>query len=693
MATTSINLDNLDGTNGFKFGGSQGSRVALIGDVNGDTFEDVAISHFGAANGGATYIIYGSSDPFDSTITPETVDVTIVGGVAGIQSGFSISRVGDFNGDGVDDFFLGAPAASPDGRTSAGQSYLVFGVDDADGGLPAQIDLSQLDGTDGFALNGETGQTGQLPDADYRPPDLSGYAVSATDVNADGLMDLLIGGPQGPELGASTDPDEDFSGIAYVVYGTSDAMAPELELSSLDGTNGFKIEGQVPGGSVGFSIAGAGDLNGDGFEEIIVGSPQNGRTFETGGGVDVPTYAYIIYGSETPATSIDLTNPGSQPDNVVIITGDQDNYSHGIAVSGAGDINGDGFDDVIVGSWPALEQNISVPNAAAVVFGSANPSTSPINLTQLDGTDGFNVTTGFNSRFTPWLSSAGDVNNDGFDDVLVGQPEANGNDGAAYLIFGTDQGFPSVIDAAQLDGTDGLILDLGADPSTALGASVGGRGDVNGDGIADFVVSAGGNGQDRPSAYVVLGSEDLADAVGFNFEGDEDNDVFVGKSSSDRAFGGAGRDLLIGRDDDDFLFGGPDNDKLFGGKDDDVLRGGLGRDLKVGGRGDDTYAGTAEELDGDRIIGFSPGDKIVIDSFDFDVEVEKKWFGSSEISFDTDGNGSLDGSLKVYGVFGRRDFEVEQVGDDTVISLGEPEPFGSFFSSFFDRIFDGWDFF
>ncbi len=690
MATTTINLDNLGGPNGFKFAGSPASRVSIIGDINNDGFDDIAIADPTASNGGVTYIIFGaSSNPFVATLTPSDVDFTIVGGTNGIQAGYSISGAGDFNGDGIDDFFLGAPLADPQGRTNAGTSYLIYG---SDTGFPEEIDLAALDVSQGFALLGETGQVGSFGDNDYRPPDLSGYAVSSADINGDGLSDLLLGAPQGPGINIGSNSQPDFSGIAYVIYGTSDPVPAALELSALDGTRGIKIEGQVPGGAVGASIAGAGDLNGDGYDEIIVGAPQNGFEFESGGSNPIPTYSYIIYGSETPPASIDLTNPGSQTGDVVILTGNQTGTMRGVAVSAAGDINGDGYDDIINGFWPG---GIS----ASVVFGGPDILPSQIDLDQLDGTNGFSVVTGENGFPGPWLSAVGDVNNDGFDDILVGQPQTDliqGTQnylGSAYLIFGTDQGFPALINANNLDGTNGLILKAGSENSRELGISVSGAGDVNGDGIADLAVATLGDGQTEPSSYILYGSEDFGEDVGFTFEGDEADDVFVGKGSSDRAFGGDGRDLLIGGDDDDFLFGGDDHDILKGGRDNDVLRGGMGRDIKKGGPGEDTYIGTAEELDGDRIIGFRCEDELIIEGYDGEVEIEKKWFGRTEILFDTDDNGSLDGSLLVKGVFGRRSFEVDQVEGDTVITLEEQGPFGGFFSGFAERLFDGWDFF
>jgi len=699
MATMSINLDNLDGTNGFKFAGSPGGVVSIVGDVNGDGLDDVAIGDFNSAEGGTTYIIYGSAAPFDATITPSDVDATLFGGLAGAQAGFSISRIGgldgdldgDFNGDGIDDFLIGAPSANGvfGELISPGQTYVVFGTE---AGLPTELNLSEIE-DEGFILLGLTGRSGVFGDPDYRPPDLSGFAVSTADFNGDGLADLLIGAPQLSDTAGTVGPAPAFSGRAYVIYGTSDpqvALVSLGDVNGIGGIGGINILGQVPNGAVGFSISGAGDLNGDGFEEIIVGAPQNAAGFDIG--IPNTTYSYIIYGSQTPPASIDLTTPENQTGDVLVLTG-ADSNQRGVAVSRAGDVNGDGYDDVIAGNWPGIV-------GASVVFGGPDILPSELDLNTLDGTNGFTIPTGNIPFQGAWLSAAGDVNGDGFDDILVGQPATNqipqSEDfaGVAYLIFGTDQGFPAAIDLDNLDGTTGLVLKAGTNTSKELGISVSGAGDVNGDGFADLAIATQGSGQTEPSSYILFGAEDLGEELGFTFEGaDEADDVFVGKGSSDRAFGGAGRDLLIGGDDDDFLFGGDDDDILKGGRDDDVLRGGLGRDIKKGGPGDDTYIGTAEELDGDRIIGFGRGDELIIEGYGGEVEIEKTWFGRTEILFDTDDNGSLDGSLLVKGVFGRRSFEVDQVDGDTVITLEEQGSFGGFLTGFIEKFTDGWDFF
>ena len=163
---------------------------------------------------------------FAPVITPSDLDGTngfqISGGGATDRFGYSVASVGDFNGDGYDDFIVGAYHADANGADS-GASYLVFGKAT---GFDADFDVSTLDGTNGFRLNGEA--------ADQE----SGRAVrSAGDVNGDGFDDLVIsshGGPNGPKAGA-----------AHVVFGKASGFSASLDLSALDGSDGFQISGEA----------------------------------------------------------------------------------------------------------------------------------------------------------------------------------------------------------------------------------------------------------------------------------------------------------------------------------------------------------------------------------------------------------------------------------------------------------------
>ena len=169
-----------------------------------------------------------------------------------------MSTAGDVNGDGVDDLLIGAFGADPNGIYS-GASYVVFGG--AGVGSGGNIELSALDGTNGFRLSGV---------AAY---DYSGRAVStAGDVNGDGVDDLLIGADR-------ADPNGDFSGASYVVFGGAGVgSGGNLELSALDGTNGFRLSGVAAGDLSGLAVSTAGDVNGDGVDDLLIGAPAPTRT-------------------------------------------------------------------------------------------------------------------------------------------------------------------------------------------------------------------------------------------------------------------------------------------------------------------------------------------------------------------------------------------------------------------------------
>ncbi|MEO1094999.1 MAG: hypothetical protein AAFX01_08865 [Cyanobacteria bacterium J06638_28] len=402
--------------------------------------------------------------------------------------GASLSVAGDINGDGFDDLIVGAFGADPNGNTSAGASYVVFGSDQ---GFSASLELAALDGSNGFVLNG------------IDVFDTSGRSVSgAGDINGDGLDDLIIGAP-GADPNGNTD-----AGASYVVFGSDQGFASSLELSSLDGSNGFVMNGidgdetnnNTRGDSSGISVSGAGDVNGDGFDDLIIGAfaaDQNGS--------DYAGESYVVFGSDQGfAPSLELSSLDGS--NGFVVPGINVFDGVGFFVSDAGDVNGDGLDDIIISG--------DAPDSSYVVFGSTQGFGASIDLSSLDGSNGFAVDTPLSLRNS--VSGAGDINGDGFDDLIIGSYRSNNNgvvSGSSYVVFGSDQGFAPTLDLASLDGSNGFRLDGAAYDFS--GRSVSHAGDFNGDGMDDLIIggvgSIGGSpdspGISGSSVYLLLGSD------------------------------------------------------------------------------------------------------------------------------------------------------------------------------------------
>ncbi|MEJ1968238.1 MAG: type I secretion C-terminal target domain-containing protein [Rhizomicrobium sp.] len=538
---------------------------------------------------------------------------TIDGVAAGDQSGWSVASAGDVNGDGFADLIVGTYV----GSTSAA-SYVVFGHA---GGFAATIDLSSLDGSNGFKISGAA-------DGGY-----AGSSVaSAGDVNGDGFADLIVGAPFATSAGL-------LAVASYVVFGHAGGFGANLDLSTLDGTNGFQISGAI-GNEIGFSVASAGDVNNDGFADLIVGAPvadANGSE---------PGVSYVVFGH---AGGFDANLDLSTLDggNGFQITGVADEDYSGFSVASAGDVNGDGFADLIIGARRAAQPGNN-SGASYVVFGKAGGFDANIDLSTLDGTNGFEISgAAAASRSGFSVASAGDVNGDGYADVIIGAPGASGGAGATYVVFGKAGGFDANIDLSTLDGTNGFKLSAGgaADQS---GRSVASAGDVNGDGFADLIVGAldaDPHASNSGASYVVFGHAGNFDANialssldgsnGFKISGVAAGD-YSGRSvaSAGDVNGDGFSDLIIGADGADpngsssgasyVLFGQAPttavdrvgtaaSQTLAGGAFDDTLEGLGGNDHLYGNGGTDTAVFTGVQADY-TIARAANGDYIVTDT-------------------------------------------------------------------------------
>ena len=485
----------------------------------------------------------------------------VQGDNAGDKAGFSVSAVGDFNGDGFDDLIVGAPLNDA-GGTNSGAVYLLYGHA---GGFSA-IDLSNPAAGAGFKIIGdhdgdtaglnvagagdvngdgfddiilEAGQPGMLGygignkayvifghAGGSQTVDLSNLAASAGvvingpftnkdgsvaaagDVNGDGFADVVIASPelQNTHLGA-----------AYVIFGKASGFGA-VDINNL-GANGFLVDASHGTFAVGQSVASAGDVNGDGFDDLIIGAQSSGFYY----GYGATPSAFVIFGKETGFGTVDLS--ALAPSAGFQIKGGYSYGNYSFAVSGAGDINGDGFADIVVGR--AYDNGRA--GAAYVVYGKAS-GFGTIDVTNLAPDAGFAIH-GVAAQDLAGLSvaAAGDVNGDGFADIMIGAPlaDAGGIDaGAAYLIFGRAGGF-AAIDLANLSPSVGITF-LGDAPDDRAGFSVSGAGDLNGDGFADLIVGAPYNdagGENAGKAYVIFGAAELQSHAHNDFNGDGVSDV------------------------------------------------------------------------------------------------------------------------------------------------------------------------
>ena len=536
--TASFDLSTLDGSNGFRLDGidaydNSGLSVASAGDVNGDGIEDLIVGASGADPGGngdagESYIVFGTDAGFAANVDLAALDgsngVRLEGIDAYDNSGLSVAGAGDVNGDGIDDLIVGARGADPDGQFDAGESFVVFGTS---AGFASSLDLSTLDGTNGFRLDG------------IDAGDQSGISVAgAGDVNGDGIGDLIIGAHR-----ANADGDYDV-GESYVVFGSSDGFAASLDVTALDGSNGFRLDGIDAYDNSGASVAGAGDVNGDGVDDLIVGAPNADADGTYGAGA-----SYVIFGSTQlggandaplaaddalavgPFDRVDLAadnGAGSDRDpdfdslaivainGVAVTPGDSIALSSGLRVTFLGGTEVKVEDP---GLRPGSTLADSFDYEVSDGRGGSNTATVTLDFTQdaialagLNGTNGFRldgIDAYDRSGFS--VAGAGDVNGDGIDDLIVGAPgaEYTGSAGTSYVVFGTREGFAASFDLAALDGSNGFRL-VGIDGDDRSGRSVAGAGDVNGDGIGDLIIGADradGNGiYDTGESYVVFGS-------------------------------------------------------------------------------------------------------------------------------------------------------------------------------------------
>jgi glycosylphosphatidylinositol phospholipase D len=251
---------------------------------------------------------------------------------------------------------------------------------------------------------------------------------------------------------------------------------PVFSLADLNGKNGFTTYNADRGLKNSCPVSGVGDVDGDGFDDIAIGSPGSNN----GAGQTI-----IFYGRNcTFNASINLLELNEKEG--FFINGVKDLSYSGSSVSGAGNITGNGLGNVMIGSGTGNY----IPNPNYVVLGNEGGFNASFYLTSANGNNAFVVDPFGNEATTYSASTSGDLNHDGFDDFMFGAPNANGGSGQVCVIYGNNDGFPKNIDCNSLNGTNGFNI-YGFDYIWA-GFSLAGGIDVNGDGVSDLAIGAPG---------------------------------------------------------------------------------------------------------------------------------------------------------------------------------------------------------
>ncbi|MFC4733208.1 hypothetical protein [Salipiger abyssi] len=499
-------------------------------------------------------------------------DIDASGQSAGL--GVRVSHIGDFNGDGHDDLAISAPGLDGFGaRQDAGGVFVIYGGSDlADDIADGTFNITRAFGTfgelpgDGFFVQGAL-EHDQL------------HGTAAGDVDGDGYDDLFLAAPSFVEIDDPALPFPTYDhrpGTGYIIYG-GDSVASlfepttnRIDLADLPGGGAGTpaatvINGESDALRLGLAVAGEGDFNGDGYRDIVVGTPQaeglfyqpDGSVMELPAGIPSPAQfmgrVYTIYGSADRPATIDLAadvvagdgSTGFMTQGFVetsMVDGSMQADFFGGAIGlfeslAFADLDGDGHDDLLIGAsfagelhngYDDIEGNEYVSGGVFVIPGAAD-APGEIDLSEaifLEGpATGELLATGFS------LANLGDINNDGFEDVAIMAPLMDDgmetNTGAVWGLMGG----ASLLGAGGLEGR--MSLDAVADfrimgdqagdaadpaldniggvedtPEDILTSGLAGVGDVNGDGIDDFMVGFAGAHNGAGNAFLVLGRED-----------------------------------------------------------------------------------------------------------------------------------------------------------------------------------------
>lgn len=489
-----------------------GYAVSGAGDVNGDGYHDFVIGAYNKSDvgsgAGAVYLVYGSASDPSSSVNLGSMDnaVELSGQTAGDYAGYSVAGGGDVNADGYDDLLVGAYGYDNGSQTDAGRVYLIYGSSTP---LASQA----------------LGAAGQVT---FTATNLNSYlgrsVAFAGDLNGDGFDDMVLGA-SGFVVSAGND------GAAFVVYGSSATLTSK----NITDSSIIQLSGEEGGSFAGWSVAGGGDVNADGYDDFLVGAygyvgsvgPNAGAT-------------YIVYGQAATLTAASLSTHTR-------LAGESAGIQLGYSVSAAGDINGDGYDDFLIG---ASNSNAGAVGAGAVyvVYGSAS-TLSSLTMTSANSVRLVSLTAGETAGVG--LGTAGDLNADGYDDFIVGAPSNDSgadNAGLVYVILGSADQYTSTDLTSLVTSSGGATLS-GATIGDNLGQSAALVGDRDNNGSLEVLIGAYGL---NVTTFDEGGTYLLTPFVDEDGDGESAEGSLIGGTDTDDTIANNGIEISgNGTDDDD----------------------------------------------------------------------------------------------------------------------------------------------